>query len=63
MSYFTKKGSRVLTVKVTNLGTGREDIHKNISKEEVEWIKLTPGLEVEIMEVSMRGRSKKKSEK
>lgn len=49
-----KFDSKVLTIKVTNLDTGREDIHKNISPDEIEWIKLNPNLRVDIVEVSPR---------
>jgi len=42
--------SRNLTVRVINLDTGREDVHKNISYDEMEWIRLNPNLQVDILE-------------
>lgn len=51
---------KLYTIKVTNLGTGRVDIHKNLTMSEVEYIKLTPTLEVEILEVNFKGRRGKR---
>ena len=49
----------ILTVKVTNLETGRIDVHKNISREEADWIAVNPNLRVEVLEVAMRRRRRK----
>jgi hypothetical protein len=54
-------GPSNLTVKVTNLETGRTDIHRSISKEEADWINLSPNLEVEVVEVSMRRIRRKRN--
>lgn len=45
--------SKFYTVKVTNNDSGRIDIHKNLTMDEVEYIKLTPTLTVEIIEVNL----------
>jgi len=39
-----------MKIKVKNNETGEEYIHDNLTKEEVEWIKLDPNLEVEVIE-------------
>lgn len=62
MSYTARRSERNITVRVRNLDTGREDVHRGLSMDEVEWIKLTPTVEVEILEVSMRGRSRRTNE-
>ncbi len=62
MNHFSR-GPRVLTVKVTNTETGRQDVHRNISKEEADWIALTPSLKVEVLEVSLKGRHGRKNDK
>lgn len=49
----------MLTVKVTNLESGRVDVHKNLSKNDVEWIRVNPNLKVEVIEVSMDPGGKK----
>ena len=51
--------SKVSTVKVTNRDTGRQDVHKYISDEEVEWIRLNPNLKVEVLEVMPRRHRRK----
>ena len=55
-------GPNNLTVKVINSETGRTDIHRNISKEEAEWISLSPNLDVEIVEVSLRRVRRKRED-
>ena len=52
-------GPNNLTVRVINLETGRVDVHKNISKEEADWIAISPNLQVELIEVSLRKARKK----
>jgi hypothetical protein len=48
---FTKRwSSRGLTIRVTNISSGRVDIHRNISKEEITWISCNPNLEVKIVD-------------
>ncbi len=47
-------GPNNLTVRVISLDSNRVDIHKNISKEEADWINISPNIRVEIVEVSMR---------
>jgi hypothetical protein len=47
-------GPSNLTVKVTNSETGRVDIHKYLSRDEADWINISPNLQVEIIEASMR---------
>jgi hypothetical protein len=58
-----KRGPRNLTVKVVNVETGRVDVHKNISKEEADWIALTPSLVVEVLEVTLSDDSRSRREK
>ena len=50
MSVFNrrKRGPRY-TIKVTNGETGAVFTHKNLSKEEVDWIDLDPNLTVEVI--------------
>lgn len=38
-----------ITIKVTNNDTGAIYTHKNLSKYEVDWIKLDPNLTVEVI--------------
>ena len=47
-------GPNNLTIKVTSLDSDRVDIHKNISREEADWINVSPNLRVEVLEISMR---------
>ena len=39
-----------MTIKVKNNKTGEVYIHENLTQEEIEWIRLDPNLEVEIIE-------------
>ena len=48
-----------LTIRVTNKETGRVDIHKGISRDEAEWINVSPNLEVEIIEIFNKRVQKK----
>jgi hypothetical protein len=47
---------KLYTIRVTNKTNGRVDIHKNLSHNEVEYIKSTPTLEVEVLEVNFSRR-------
>jgi hypothetical protein len=49
-----KWSSKVLNIKVTNMICGREDVHRYISPDEVEWIRLNPNLKVQVLEVLPR---------
>lgn len=53
-----KWSTRNLTIRVTNRMCGRVDIHKNISREEADWIAISPNLEVEVLDAkSFRDRN------
>lgn len=52
----------MLTVRVTNLESGRVDIHKNLTKTDLEWISCNPNLKVEVLEVSMKRKKNKESD-
>lgn len=60
----SRESSEVYTIKVTNKDSGRVDIHKNLSKSEVEYIEFMPSLSVEVMEVNLRKtrRSRRKAQ-
>lgn len=51
----------MLTVRVTNLESGRVDIHKNLTKTDLEWIECNPNLRVEVIEVSMKKEKRRGS--
>ena len=50
---------KLYTIKVTNNDSGRIDIHKNLTMDEVDYIRLTPTLTVDIIEVSLSKKRKK----
>lgn len=58
MQFENKWGTRSLTIKVTNLDSGRVDVHKNISRDEADWIAVSPNLKVEILDSGKRYKSK-----
>lgn len=56
------KDFKLYTIKVTNNDTGRVDIHKNLSYDEVEYIKITPTLTVEVIEVNLPKKKRVKEQ-
>lgn len=50
MSSNYRRDDKRIAVKVTNVESQREDVHYNLSEWEVEWIALSPGLKVEVIE-------------
>lgn len=51
--------NKVYTIKVTNNTSGRVDVHKGLTLDEVDYIKLTPTLTVDIVEINLQKRQKK----
>jgi len=47
------------TIKVVNTTSGRVDVHKGLTMDEVDYIKLTPTLQVDIVEVNSHRKGKK----
>lgn len=45
---------KLYTIRVVNKDSGRIDVHRNLTISEVEYIKLTPTLEVEVVEVNFK---------
>lgn len=54
-----ERGPRVLKIRVINLDTGREDVHNRVSREEADWINLSPNLNVEVLEVFLNEKSER----
>lgn len=50
---------KLYTIRVTNNDSGRVDIHKNLTSSEVDYIRLTPTLTVEVLEVNFSKKRKK----